>query len=59
MIIICMIQLQNSRGNEKEKKKNKTNLLTCQHLKPMRSSEAMGLSTYGETVRKQKHTLDR
>lgn len=46
MIIICMIQLQNSRGNEK-----KENTRTFPHLTPIRSSEMMGLSTYRETAK--------
>lgn len=40
-----------------EKKKRTTNLRTRQHLTPMRSSETLGLSAYGETVKKnKKHT---
>lgn len=39
-----------------EKKKRTTNLRTRQHLTPMRSSETLGLSAYGETVKKKKKT---
>lgn len=39
-----------------EKKKRTTNLRTRQHLTPMRSSETLGLSAYGETVKKKTKT---